>query len=753
MGAEVPPECFRPFFVCLSVRLRNTLAPGAATLLLPPPRSYDLRCESLASTTFRHEIAKLFRDVPNLAPEDLAAFAKNRTRAAALHYLETAHSANYAPAGSHAILLSATELTLVSGGVCSIATLLGRLWGELSRAMFDVPTAIQKLEGGVDFGYFWHLALHWLDIAASEWPVLQLLEFFSQELRLRRRAKGSTPPADPAADALHAAVALRGRHEWDAFAAGAWAAPRTPFSMASAHLAQVLGMLDNDAPDEMDDQRLLHSLTAALLWLRSARRRRGVSPLMQVLLSEWPVLALWGRLWRHPAAWQRLVDGKARCLVHLDPALGLRANTAEALAERFLPSRKWPVILEPPPPPLSVMGPAALEVRPAHRSAQAPIGHRPISSNKEAWGSALSLASGSLAGLAWLDALRVLHFSLRRHEPPDKRRPFVLLVDHIFPGEHAATLRADGIDVRRVAPVHLPETIAGCQPKMREAAGLYLRFFDMVEFDRVLYIDADALVVGPLHHLFRVPRGVFVSATINGTRWNWPPGLPLQEAWDPEPGGELSDWGAWGGLQRGPPMLNIGILLIAPSKTLLEAIVQVASANETECCQGGWATCDPGKQLSAVARTVCGSTGIFTGYCSQGLLDAAFIAMGRRLGDVQFAEGPDGEGEFLGCSSPLGKGGRRVPVAPDRPGDHCTLDESYNLQVTRPHFEWHMPHLRSVARRRDRVRFVHWPGKPKPWVVGLGQETVWERLWWSTHADMCRSTAATGSAPCRLRCV
>lgn len=56
------------------------------------------------------------------------------------------------------------------------------------------------------------------------------------------------------------------------------------------------------------------------------------------------------------------------------------------------------------------------------------------------------------------------------------------------------------------------------------------------------------------------------------------------------------------------------------------------------------------------------------------------------------------------CASQMGaalpvvrKAAGQTLLQPDEDGDHCTLDESYNFQVTLPHLQWHMPRARELA--------------------------------------------------------
>lgn len=98
----------------------------------------------------------------------------------------------------------------------------------------------------------------------------------------------------------------------------------------------------------------------------------------------------------------------------------------------------------------------------------------------------------------------------------------------------------------------LPPRLVQCSRLQRLAEGLRFRLWELAaEFDRILYLDADMLVVGPVEQLFLAPLGVFFAATINGTRWAFSTGLPLQSEWDLSIYGADDNLGAYGRLRFG----------------------------------------------------------------------------------------------------------------------------------------------------------------------------------------------------------
>merc|ERR1712166_1335201 len=109
----------------------------------------------------------------------------------------------------------------------------------------------------------------------------------------------------------------------------------------------------------------------------------------------------------------------------------------------------------------------------------------------------------------------------------------------------------------------------------------------------------DTLVIAPLQHLFSVPRGIFLSGTINGSRWVYK-----------RRGKILAN-----GLQeeiRGPPMINTGCMVISPDTRFIPALLEVLDIPDWHTA-GGWAECGERSaefvRSSGVARNVCSQWG------------------------------------------------------------------------------------------------------------------------------------------------
>lgn len=197
-------------------------------------------------------------------------------------------------------------------------------------------------------------------------------------------------------------------------------------------------------------------------------------------------------------------------------------------------------------------------------------------------------------------------------------------------------------------------------------------------------------------------------------------------------------------------MLNTGVMVIHPERDFVPSLRNALDANNWQSAREGWVRCTEAALLQSdtdvMMARLCGGPGVFTSFCTQGFVDAVFLAKGPRLGQAVWTS----EATFGGCGEYGGSMSR-----PARPwSDHCTLDEGYNLQVTRPHLGWHMPFLQELARTGGSIRVVHWPGKPKPWMLGRVQRTEWERMWWSMHATLCGVSGTSQGVHhgCWLRC-
>jgi len=392
-----------------------------------------------------------------------------RENIAEIGSLATLYDVNYGP-----FFWSQTEnMTVVLSYEDSTSCLLPFLCGKLLvffDTTGDVGVVIDELDMQRVFELFWFFMLNWGDVESTRWPVFGILEFFAYELRI---ASLTASVADPESQELWSATFERSP-PWMMFSR----LGSGRLATATNHLTMAL------VAESLDETWVVRwFVSLALLWIRSVP---PPSPLVTVLRSTWPVLLLWRRLWRSATPMAKL-----RCYALPGPLWDLRKAESEVFV-KALPRGVWP---------LSSRSPASL-----------------LMGAREVWASAISVEEHA-DPLAWVDSVRVLHASIRKHEPPSKRRPFVVLVDADFPDRFSESLESDGIEVVWAESVHVPDFLAKCGTAQRRADGLRLQLFGLTKYNKIVYLDADTLVVGDISHLFSTPSGIFLSATINGSRW------------------------------------------------------------------------------------------------------------------------------------------------------------------------------------------------------------------------------------------
>eukprot|EP00929_Paragymnodinium_shiwhaense_P100951 TRINITY_DN63655_c0_g1_i1.p1 TRINITY_DN63655_c0_g1~~TRINITY_DN63655_c0_g1_i1.p1 ORF type:complete len:865 (-),score=145.01 TRINITY_DN63655_c0_g1_i1:33-2627(-) len=814
-GHELPEKCDSPKVLCWSTKLRNSLAPGALSLLQTLPHTHDLRCEDKATPKFRGELSALFADVPTLTVDAVRSYVVanlEEIESLSVTYDETMGMLNpRMMGGSRFISMDRTD--------CHLVYLVGKLLYPFGQQDVTIVEIVKYLHTQGVLDLFWNLILHWIDVARTQFPIISVLEFLA--LGLRREQVGSTVDGragfgldfdrdtDVATEDLYEVAYSGSASAWAVLGsrlllasklgtaelsgstpllvqgAGPSRRPGTgpdsrvnghrPLAAAAAYLALALALLDRAVADggSSGSWEVQSLITSSLSWLKAIPNVPATAG-MQLLHSAWPVLPLWGRLWRHPNAAALLAQPSLECPAFPQPVWELRRLHTHML-QRSLPGGRWPLL----PPSPGLRSPSSRpEIRArsgedmsnkVRRGARGTTGSH---SGREAWATAVAIAAKGprpAETIAWVDAVRVLHASIRRHEDSLHRRPFVVVVEDGMDKLYTDALRSDGMILVAAEPVIVPEHLAACGNVQRRAEGLRFRLFALTSYDRIVYLDADAIVVSPLDYLFNTPRGVFLSATVNGTRWVWKK-KPAEDGQD--------------GFKRakdeqasGPPMLNTGLMVITPDDKFLPALAEVIDT-PTWKEDGGWAGCmdeegdgklDGLRPGDSMSRRVCEAYGVFAAFCTQGIIDAVIMATTRRLGHAVFGDSRQGTpGQFLGCrakSNPSQKfhDDDASLVMPKPWEEHCTLDEGHNLQVTRPHLQWHMPFLRHLQSEGGVVSMVHWPGRPKPWTLAPGQRSDWELRWWDLHEDVCqglllqedrplKQARREGERHCFLRC-
>lgn len=108
----------------------------------------------------------------------------------------------------------------------------------------------------------------------------------------------------------------------------------------------------------------------------------------------------------------------------------------------------------------------------------------------------------------FLPGVLVLHESLRKYHAD---APFLLLVSHHVSSETLDLLDRFYIKVKQVDPIHNPQKI---EHDIRRFSLTYtkLRLFDLTEYKKIVYLDADMVVCGDIESLFDQPHMAAVNA-------------------------------------------------------------------------------------------------------------------------------------------------------------------------------------------------------------------------------------------------
>ncbi len=104
---------------------------------------------------------------------------------------------------------------------------------------------------------------------------------------------------------------------------------------------------------------------------------------------------------------------------------------------------------------------------------------------------------------SYIDFTRVLTYQLL-HDPATRLNntiPFLVLVCSSLPAAHKERLRLDGATVIEATDLHLPGWIHTGVTRWKDQF-LKLRLWEMVEYDRILYMDADTTLTGPIASIF-----------------------------------------------------------------------------------------------------------------------------------------------------------------------------------------------------------------------------------------------------------
>eukprot|EP00933_Yihiella_yeosuensis_P019575 TRINITY_DN15827_c4_g1_i1.p1 TRINITY_DN15827_c4_g1~~TRINITY_DN15827_c4_g1_i1.p1 ORF type:complete len:479 (+),score=76.04 TRINITY_DN15827_c4_g1_i1:176-1612(+) len=358
------------------------------------------------------------------------------------------------------------------------------------------------------------------------------------------------------------------------------------------------------------------------------------------------------------------------------------------------------------------------------------------------------------------EVVRTLAHSVRRSEAP-LRRPFVVVAVGTLPEIVVEDLEGDGLIVRSMQDDEaLPlwqekwVTNPGKVGSWFQERGLkrvfaQLSAWSLVEYKRVVVLDADTLVLGRCDELFDLGRITFAAS--------------------PETHKDQEDLTAkWGEGKTRTYLLNAGVFALRPNRLQLEHIKQAAERVEFR-----W----------AVERI-----GVLGEPTFQALIEFYLMDYTQRHGFAVW--GP--RGGFEGCIHE--SGGISLPAS--RPTskrlmsssalssvDHCLLPVDYNFFADFPHVFQAVYNFREEAFRGqeskyadeaafdasrqalmnstvrwlrrtgmlvDEPKIVHFPGtRRKPWQRWASiSRSPWDDAWWRAHSEMCKYS----SRPCRISC-
>ncbi len=218
------------------------------------------------------------------------------------------------------------------------------------------------------------------------------------------------------------------------------------------------------------------------------------------------------------------------------------------------------------------MTPAATP--PANPPAGAPGGPTTGATTRRAWAALLTSPN-------YLTGVRVLRASLVRVGSP---YPFVVVVTPGITAEDRALLEADGCLVREVAPIRPPAGLRDSYANARFAeVWTKLAVWTLTEFERLVVLDADMLVVADMDELFDVELAPGEIAACHACRCNPNKIATYPASWTPEHCAytHVEDGVATQDAPLGSdPYVNGGTLVLEPDRTVFEALTTALAAVE-----------------------------------------------------------------------------------------------------------------------------------------------------------------------------
>ncbi|OAF99190.1 glycosyltransferase family 8 protein [Paraphaeosphaeria sporulosa] len=129
----------------------------------------------------------------------------------------------------------------------------------------------------------------------------------------------------------------------------------------------------------------------------------------------------------------------------------------------------------------------------------------------------VTFLTGQASDESYFTATRVLTHQLLHAESTkvnQNNTSFLVLCSETVPAEQKTTLRGDGATVVEIRDVPVNWWIRSAETRWKEQFSK-LRVFEMEEYSRILYLDADTVLTGPVDGIFAEPEVVSLTSTLD----------------------------------------------------------------------------------------------------------------------------------------------------------------------------------------------------------------------------------------------
>ncbi|SDU86206.1 Glycosyl transferase family 8 [Microlunatus sagamiharensis] len=176
----------------------------------------------------------------------------------------------------------------------------------------------------------------------------------------------------------------------------------------------------------------------------------------------------------------------------------------------------------------------------------------------------------------YLTGVRVLKASLARVGSP---YPFVVVVTPTISAEDRALLEADGCLLREVAPIRPPAGLRESYANARFAeVWTKLAVWTLTEFERLVVLDADMLVVRNMDELFDLDLGPSRVAACHACRCNPNKIATYPASWTPEHCAYTHVEAGEPSTEEADPYVNGGTLVLEPDRAVFDELMAELAA-------------------------------------------------------------------------------------------------------------------------------------------------------------------------------